>query len=302
MRVGFIGLGNIGEPLATNVHRRGFDLVVHDLRPEAATRLIAAGAAWADSPAEVAAAADVVLTSLPGPREVSAVLDGPRGVIAGIRAGCGWIDTSTTDRHQMQRLAALLRAKQVTVLEATITGGVQNAWKGRATVFVGGDDADVRAYQPVLDALGERVIYLGPLGAATVAKLISNMLSFVHAVALAEGLTLGARAGLDPALLLEAIQASYGGSFVANVDGPQILDGSDDPSFTIALACKDAALALDLGREVEAPLQLFPLVNDVLRRAHDVYGPSGGHLSTARVYEASAGLLLRPKRAKTTGG
>jgi 3-hydroxyisobutyrate dehydrogenase len=277
------------------VRRHGFELVVHDLRRPVAQRLLDEGAAWADDPAAVAEAVDVVITSLPGPPEVRAVLEGPRGVIAGIRPGAGWIDMSTTDFHQTQRLAATLADKRVAVLEATVTGGVANAWKRKAALFVGGAEADYARYRPVLEAISERILYMGPLGSASVTKLITNIVSFAHEQALAEGLALGARAGLDPGPLLEAIRSSYGGSFVADVDGPNILNGSYYTGFSIGLASKDAHLALDLAREVDAPLHLFPLVAEQVDRIRDAYGAQADCLVTARLYEDEAGLLLRPK-------
>jgi len=186
------------------------------------------------------------------------VVEGPDGLVHGLRRGSAWIDMSTSDVHQMARMAERLRGMGVAVLEATATGGVQNAREGRVTLFVGGRRTDFDVYRPVLEGIANRIFYMGELGRATITKLITNMMCFVHQSALAEGLILGAQAGIDSSALLEAIQASYAGSFVAEVDGPQILDGSYDRTFTIGLVAKDMTLGLALANEFEVPTDVMP--------------------------------------------
>ncbi|MBM3541648.1 MAG: NAD(P)-dependent oxidoreductase [Alphaproteobacteria bacterium] len=293
MKVGFIGLGNMGEPAAANLARKGFALCVHDLRVERARRLKEMGAAWVASPREVARTSDVVITSLPGPAEVAAVVEGPDGLVHGLRRGATWIDMSTSDLHQMARLAQRLGTMGVAVLEATATGGVQNARMGQITLFVGGRREDFDTHRPVLEGIANRILYMGALGQATITKLITNMLCFVHQSALAEGLALAARAGITPAAMLSAIQASYAGSFVAEVDGPQILDGSYDKTFTIGLVAKDMTLALDLAKEHGAPNNVVAEAAKIVFEARTRYGAEAGALTTARVIEERAGVSLR---------
>lgn len=284
MAVGFIGLGHMGEPSAFNLLNKGVELIVHDRRPEAAAKLVAAGASWADSIAEVAAAAETVVTCVPGPPEVQAVVAGE---------GQAWIDMSTTDLHQMARFAAAFAENGVEVLETTATGGVQAAWQGHVILFVGGDPAVFERRRGVIDGIADQVFYCGPMGSATVTKLITNTLCFVHQTALGEVLMLGKKAGLDISALLEAIQASYGGSFVADVDGPQILDGSYDPSFEVGLVAKDARLAMGLAREFGAPLRVAGVVSQIVEEALARYGPSAGALVPTKALEEDIGESLR---------
>jgi 3-hydroxyisobutyrate dehydrogenase len=292
-KIGFIGLGNMGEPAAANLVRNGFSLLVNDLRAERSRRLLNMGAAWASSPREVAMASDIVITSLPGPMEVAAVVEGPDGLVHGLQRGSAWIDMSTSDLHQMARMAERLRRMGVAVLEATATGGVQNAREGRIALFIGGRRTDFDAYRPVLEGIGNRIFYMGELGRATITKLVTNMMCFVHQSTLAEGLTLGAQAGIDSSALLEAIQASYAGSFVAEVDGPQILDGSYDRTFTIGLVAKDMTLGLALANEFAAPTEVIAATAALVFEACDRYGPEAGALTTARVLEEKTGKPLR---------
>jgi 3-hydroxyisobutyrate dehydrogenase len=292
-KVGFIGLGNMGEPAAANLLRKGFPLVVHDLQPARGRRLMNAGAVWADNPSKLAAVSDVVITSLPGPAQVAAVVEGCDGLVQGLRQGSTWIDMSTSDMHQMNRFAVRLGEMGVDVLEATATGGVQNAREGRITLFIGGPPTVFEANRTVLEGIGDRVLYMGELGRATITKLITNMMCFVNQAALAEGLMLGASAGLNLVSLLEAIQASYASSFSADVDGPQILDGSYDHTFTIGLVEKDMRLGLALAAEVAVPMEITAAVSRVVQAAKDRYGPEAGALSGARLLEERTGRALR---------
>ena len=260
MRIGFIGTGKIGNPMASQLLRAGFDLTVHDLRREAAANLVEAGAAWAESAAEAAEKGEAVITSLPGPPEIEAAVAGPGGVLEGLAAGTTWIDMSTGDRHLVVRLAAAAATRGADTLEATVSLGVKRAHEGRIAVFVGGEKAVYEKHRPVFDAVAETVIHVGPLGHATVAKRITNQLAFAHQVALSEGLMLGVGAGLDLRTLLEVIIHSYGASFVAENDGPRLLAGDFKAEFPLALACKDMRLTAMLADELDVPIELGALV------------------------------------------
>lgn len=292
MSIAFIGLGKIGNPMAMNLLKAGFTLTVHDLRRERADPLIAKGALWADD-AAAAAACDTVITSLPGPPEIRAVVTGERGLIAGLRRGGCWIDMSTNAPAELRGLAAMLAQNGVATLDSPVTGGVANARQGRVTMFVGGERADFERQLPVFNGIGDKVFHMGPLGSGMVTKLITNMLAFIHQVGLGEGLMLGARAGLDLATLREAIIASYGSSFVAVHDAPMILDGSYDPSFALDLVCKDLGLVSELGREVEVPLELAAHVARIFGRARERYGGESGILQVVKLLEEATGTALR---------
>src|SRR4029077_4104480 len=188
MRYAFIGLGNLGGHLAASLIRGGFTVTVHDLNRQAADRHVALGAAWAASPAEAAAGADAVFTCLPSPKASTAVLAGERGVLAGLKSGGTWIEMSTNDKDEIERIAAIAAAKGIDTLEAPVTGGVHRAAAGEIAVLVGGDKKIFEAHRPALQAMGGEIFHMGPLGSAAVIKVITNMLAFIHLVAAGEAL------------------------------------------------------------------------------------------------------------------
>ena len=292
-RLGFIGLGNLGRPLAANLLAAGFPLTVHDRDVGAARQLVGDGAAWADSPAEVAAASDTVFTCLPSPAAVSAVLTDANGLLAGLAPGGTWIDSSTNDRHELARLAALAAAQGIDCLEAPVTGGVHLAATGQITVIVGGDPDVFAAHLAVFEAIGGRVFHVGPLGSASVLKVITNMLAFIHLVAAGEALMLARRGGLDLAQAFEVIKASSGTSFVHETESQVILNGSYDIGFTLDLACKDLGFAHDLGDELGVPLELATLVEQAFNRACEEYGGDAWSPMVVKLLEDAVGTDLR---------
>ncbi|MBE7469024.1 MAG: NAD(P)-dependent oxidoreductase [Anaerolineae bacterium] len=293
LKLGFIGVGHLGAHLATSLLRADFPLTVYDLKREAAAGLLAAGAQWADSPKAVAEAADSVLTCLPSPAAVTAVVSGVDGVLAGLRAGGTWIDMSTNDLHEIERLAALAAEKGIVCLEAPVTGGVHKAATGEITVLVGGDRAVFEAHLPALEAMGGRVFHIGPLGSASVIKVITNMLAFVHLVAAGEALMLAKRGGLDLAQTFEVIKASSGNSFVHETESQLILNGSYNIGFTMDLACKDLHLAHQLGHEFGVPLEIAGLVEQIFRRARAQYGGQAWSTQVVKLLEDALQTDLR---------
>jgi len=292
-RLGFIGLGNLGRPLAANLLAAGFPLTVHDRNTDAARQLLADGAAWADSPAAVARVSDTVLTCLPSPGAVSDVVEGEDSVLDGLAPGGTWIDSSTNDRHELERLATRAAAQGVECLEAPVTGGVHLAATGQITVIVGGDPAVFAAHLPVFEAIGGRVFHVGPLGSASVLKVITNMLAFIHLVAAGEALMLARRGGLDLAQSYEVIRASSGTSFVHETESQVILNGSYDIGFTLDLACKDLGFAHDLGEELGVPLDLATLVERTFSRAREEYGGDAWSPMVVKLLEDALGTDLR---------
>lgn len=259
MKIGFIGLGTMGGGMAANVLRAGYDLSVHDIRREAATPLLENGASWADTPAELAAECDVVLTSLPGPREVEAVALGEGGVLEGMRAGGVYIDMSTSSPTLIRSVAERFADKGAAVLDAPVSGGPVGARTGRLAVMVGGDRAVYERVKPALDAIGDRVGYIGGVGSGSIAKLMHNCIGYGLQTIVAECLTLGVKAGVDAAPLFEAIcNGSVGrGSTFANTYPNTYLAGNfDPPSFALRLAHKDVGLALELAREYGVPMSV----------------------------------------------
>ncbi len=302
-KIGFIGLGNLGVHLSTSLIRAGFSLTVHDLRPETAAGLIEQGAAWAGSPAGVAAASDTVITCLPSPAATAAVLTGETGVLASLRPGGTWIEMSTNDPDEIRRLAERATQQGVACLEAPVTGGVHKAAAGAITVLAGGDLDIFEDHRPLLQAMGDPVLYMGPLGSASVIKVITNMLAFIHLVAAGEALMLAKRAGLDLRAAFEAIRASSGNSFVHETESQVILSGSYNIGFTMDLACKDLHLAHRLGQEHRVPLELAGLVEQIFIRAREQYGGDAWSPMVVRLLEDALGVELRaPGFPKTLEG
>ncbi len=293
MNVGFVGLGQLGRHLAASLLRAGFPLTVHDRSPVAVAALATLGARVAGSPKEVALASDVVVTCLPSPAAVAEVVAGPDGLLDGLRSGCTWIDSSTNDLHELRRLAVRAAAKGIETLEAPVTGGVHLAATGEITVIVGGDEAVARAHWALFEAMGRSVFRVGPLGAASALKVITNLLAFVHLVADGEALMLARRAGLDLGQAWEVIRASSGTSFVHETEGQLILNGSYDVGFTMDLALKDLGLARDLARDGSVPLELGGLVEGIFERARETYGGAAPSTMVVRLLEDDVGSDLR---------
>jgi len=270
MKVGFIGLGTMGASMASNLQKKGgHELVVNDVRREAAAPHLAAGAVWADTPCQVAEAAHVVFTSLPGPVEVEAVAIGANGLIEGMRPGGALFDLSTNSPTLVRRLEALFKDKGFHVLDAPVSGGPKGAKSGKLALWVGGDRQVYDRYKPVLDAIGDQPYYVGPIGAGSVAKLVHNCAGYAMQTAFAEVFTMGVKAGVDPLTLWKAVRQGAGGrrrTFDGLAD--QFLPGTfDPPAFALKLAHKDVSLATALAREVGVPMRLANLTLEELTEA-----------------------------------
>jgi 3-hydroxyisobutyrate dehydrogenase len=293
VNVGFIGLGNLGRHLAASLSREGVALTVHDLERDRGSALVAEGAAWAESPRALAAGCETVITCLPSPAAVAAVLEGADGVLQGLEPGGTWIDMSTSDSEMTARLADLAQARGVHVLEAPVTGGVHLAARGEISVIAGGEREVFDSQRELLATMGGQVFHVGPLGSATALKVITNMLAFVHVVAAGEALMLARQAGLDLAQAFDVIAASSGTSFVFETEGQLILNGSYDVGFTLDLASKDLGFASALGAKHGVPLELGSLVERTFERARDAYGGSAQSTAVVRLLEDAVGADLR---------
>jgi 3-hydroxyisobutyrate dehydrogenase len=281
MKYGFIGLGNLGRHLAGSLVRRGFDVVVTDIVKANADGLLAKGATWADDTQSLAANVDAVITCLPSPAVSETVLAGPRGILAGLRPGGAWIEMSTNGEAEALRLAEIAARAGIQMLECPVTGGVHLAANGEITVIVGGDPDLFETHRPALEAMGNRIFHVGPIGKAAVIKVITNMLAFIHLLACGEALMLAKKGGIDLAQAFHVISASSGASFVHETEGQLILNGSYNINFTMDLACKDLGFALNYGREFGVPLDLAAIAEQTFIRGRQVYG--GDAYSTAIV-------------------
>ena len=296
--VGVIGLGSMGSGMAANLLRAGFPLVVNDVREEAAQEVVAAGATWAATAAELAAASDVVITMLPTPRHVEEVLHGKHGLLAGLRAGSTWVDMSTSVLDVQRNIADLAAQRGIALVDAPVSGMATGARTGMLQIFVGGLEADVRRLRPVFEAMGdpERILHVGGNGAGYAVKLMINQLWFSHLVATAEVLAVGTQAGVDVEVLRTALLASPAASNFVERDVLSILaDGDYDEGFAIALACKDLGLSIDLARSTGVPVELSATVEQVFRRARATYGDRAGEMTPFKLYEDLIGREIRLK-------
>ncbi len=290
MNYGFIGLGNLGRHLAVNLRRGGFEVGVHDLNPEAAAAVLAAGATWSDSIGALAATSDCLITCLPSPAATQAVMD---QALPRLRRGSTWIEMSTNDFAEVEALAARAKELGIASLACPVTGGVHRAEAGDITVLVGGPEDAYALHEPALKAMGGRVIYLGGIEQAAVTKVVTNMLAFIHLIAAGEALMLCAKAGVDLRAAFEAIAASSGNSFVHETESQVILNGSYDIGFTMDLACKDAGFALEFGRRFGVPLRLAGVMEQTFVEGRAKYGGAAWSSMIVKLLEDSVGTPLR---------
>ena len=294
MKVGFIGLGNMGNPMASNLLNAGHELVVHDLRREAATNLLEMGATWADTPKEAVPGREVVFTSLPVPRDVEAVVLGENGILEGASSETVYMDLSTNSPTAIRRIHDMCAEKGVTVLDAPVSGGTYGAAAATLAVMVGGDKAVYDRMKPTLDAIGSHVVYCGPIGNGMVCKICNNLLSMGIGVLMTEALTMGVKAGVDLATLADVIANSTGGNKRLTDKFPRFLfKGNFEPGFATALAAKDVRLATDLGREYGIPMELSNLVDQ--RHVEAMFRGWGPEDSDAvsKIQEEKSGIQLR---------
>lgn len=269
MKVGFIGLGTMGASMALNLRAAGYDMVVNDIRRESAAPHLEAGATWAESAREVAEAGDVVFTSLPGPREVEEVALSENGLLPGMRHGSAWFDLSTNSPSTVRRLHERFAAKGIAMLDSPVSGGPAGAKSGKLALWVSGDKGEFDRHKTVLDAIGDQAMYVGPVGAGTIAKLVHNTAGYAILAALAEVFTLGVKGGVEPLALWEAIrQGAFGRRRTFDRLAEQFLPRLfDPPAFALKLAHKDVTLATALGRELNVPLRIATLVHEELSEA-----------------------------------
>ena len=263
MRIGFIGLGNMGGPMASHIIAAGHAVTVYDVRREAAHPHLQNGAQWVDSPRTVAATSEITFTSLPGPKEVEAVALGEGGILQGAQPDSVYIDLSTSSPTLIRAIQAAYQEKKVHVLDAPVSGGPVGAQAATLAVMVGGDPAIYERVKPVLDAIGNKVSYVGGIGCGLIAKIVHNMVSNGFRALLAEGLTVGVKAGVAPEALRRAIaDGAMGQGLTLNHTLPhRIFTGDfDTVRFALRLARKDIGLATSLGREFEVPMKMANLL------------------------------------------
>lgn len=292
MKVGFIGLGMMGRNAAANVRRKGFEMVVYDLRPEACEPLLAMGAERGTSPADVLSRCDVVVTMVFGPKEVAQVLRGESGFLTTDCGGKYWVDMTTSSPSLMRELATEFEAKGGQAVDAPVTGSVDAAIRGDMPMFVGGTDAAVEHVRPVIEAMGE-LRKVGRYGNGYVAKLVNNQLWKIHAAAIGEAMVTAKLAGLDPLVWWQVMKGGAADSFVLSHDVPSIFAGHYDPSFPIALCLKDLGLIEELMTSVGTRSELTEATHERFREAGRRYGMAAGEMTVCKLIEEDAGIDLR---------
>jgi 3-hydroxyisobutyrate dehydrogenase len=294
VKVGFIGLGHMGKHMAAAVLRAGYELTIHDIRPEAAEDPLLAGARWADTPRATAAASDVLITSLPGPEQVDAVVLGPDGVLSGLRPGTFYIDMSTSTPGEMRKIADAAAERSVQTVDAPVAGGMRGARNATLTIMAGGTEEAYQACLPVLRAMGEKIFLVGGVGAGHVAKLVNNMMTIINGLTAMEAMVVGAKAGLDVERLLEVVEAGTGSSFSLNVLRYVIFRGNFDPAkFALSLAAKDLRIAVEYAEELGVQMSVVPHAAEALAEAMQHGLADRDWSSYITLIEESAGVEVR---------
>lgn len=296
VRVGFIGTGQMGRPMAERLLAAGFALTVHDCRPEAAQPLLARGARWAETPAAAAAGTERILTVLPSSVEVEAVILGPDGVLERLTPGAIVLDLSSSDPSSTRRLAARIAERGGIMLDAPVSGGVMGAREGRLAIMVGGPLEAFEACRPLLAAMGSKLFHVGGHGTGHAMKAVNNACSAACLLITAEAVAVAAKAGIDPARTVEILQAGSGRSNASDYKFPEfVLTGRFDAGFALGLLAKDLDGYLRLAREVGVPSLVGGPVAELYRLAVALGMATENHTAVVRLIEAWAGVELRGK-------
>ena len=292
--IAFIGVGNMGNPMALNLIKAGYDLTVFDLKTSKTHNLQAAGAKVANNLQDAVKDADVIMVSLPGPPQVAQVMLGEDGVLAHVKPGVTVIDTTTSSVELIQQLVEVSVQKQIDYLEAPVTNAVDFAALGRLSIFVGGSLAAFEKHKPIFEVIGEKIFHVGKAGNGATVKLLTNLLWFVSAATMGEALMLGAKADIPLNTVWEAIKSSAGNSWVAEHDVPSIFAGHYDPSFSLALCCKDLGLINDIAQSQGYSLPMGAHALALFEKAKAQYGPDAAELHVVKLLEDRVGHYLRP--------
>jgi 3-hydroxyisobutyrate dehydrogenase len=293
MRVGFIGLGNVGAKLSSSLLRNGFEVMVRDTDKEAAAQLMEQGAVWANSGRALAESCDVIITCLPSPVVSAQVLEEDGGVLEGITEGKIWLEMSTTEAEDVQRLGALVEAKGGIAMDSPVSGGCHRASTGNIAIFTGGKREAFEKVLPLLSTMGREIVHTGKLGTASVLKVITNYLAGVQLVSTGEAFMVAKKSGIDLAVAYEAIRVSSGNSFVHETEGQLILNGSYNINFTMDHEVKDVTLFDDLAKSYDVPVELSPVCVAAMEDGLKRFGPRVWSSQVVKRLEDDCGLDLR---------
>lgn len=293
MKIGFIGLGNVGGKLAGSLLRNGFDLTVRDLDKAAAQPFLDKGAHWAENPKAMAEAVDMVITCLPSPAICAAVMEADDGILAGLSEGKIWAEMSTTDESEVRRIAERVKAKGAEPVDCPVSGGCHRAATGNIAILAGCSRETFERALPVLKAMGRRILHTGDLGSASVLKVVTNYLATANLVTVCEALVTSKAAGMDLNTAYEAIRISSGNSFVHETESQVILNGSRDINFTMDLVVKDISLFQEVAERVNVPLEVSPLLKSIFMDGEQRYGSRELSPNIIRRLEEATGLDIR---------
>ena len=272
MKIGFIGLGNVGEKLANNLLKNGYKLVVRDLDPKQSKIFRKKGAIIAVSPKELAKKCDVIITCLPSPKICKKVMTSKDGVLQGLSKNKVWLEMSTTDQFEVKKIGLMVKKKGAYALDVPVSGGCHRAATGNISIFAGGNRKVFKKILPILKCMGRKILYTGELGTASILKVITNYLASVHLAALGEAWTIAKKSKLDLKNTYKGIAASSGNSFVHETESQVILNGSYNINFTMDLVKKDMKLFNDLSKKLKTPLEISPFVLNIFNKAQKKYG------------------------------
>ena len=292
MKIGFIGLGNVGGKLAGSFLRNGYELSVRDVNENLMQTFVDQGASRANSPKALAQTCDIIITCLPSPAICSQVMESDDGVLAGLSEGKIWAEMSTTEESEVKRLAELVQAKGASAIECPVSGGCHRAATGNISIFAGCDRSTFDRMLPILTTLGRRVLHTGPIGSASVLKVMTNYLATANLLTLCEAMVTMKAAGMDMATTYEAIKISSGTSFVAETEGQIILNGSRDISFTMDLVKKDIGLFHKIAESHKIPLDISPVMVDIFNEGIERYGERELSPNIIRRLEDATGLSI----------
>ena len=272
MKVGFIGLGNVGGKLAGSLLRNKFDLTVRDLDQNLTKSFIDLGAKFANSPKELAEQVDLIITCLPSPQICAEVMEGKDGILNGLSENKIWLEMSTTDESEVKRIGKMVIDKKAIPLDGPVSGGCHRAATGNISIFVGGERDAFEKILPALSVMGRKVLHTGELGTASILKVITNYLASVHLVALGEAWTVAKKSNLDLSKTFKGIAVSSGNSFVHETESQVILNGSYNINFTMDLVLKDTGLFNDLANKLNTSLEISPKIVEIFKDAQKKFG------------------------------
>ena len=272
MKIGFIGLGNVGGKLASSLLRNKFDLTVRDLDKNLTKKFEFLGAKVANSPKELARQVDLIITCLPSPEICAEVMESDDGIINGLSENKIWLEMSTTDVSEVKRLGKKVIEKKAIPLDGPVSGGCHKASTGNISIFVGGERKNFEKILPALTIMGRKILHTGELGSASILKVITNYLASVHLVALGEAWTVAKKSKLDLSKVYKGIAASSGNSFVHETESQVILNGSYNINFTMDLVLKDTGIFNELAKKINSSLEISPMIVDIFKDGEKKYG------------------------------